>query len=198
MLFGSPMAKQPCLSCWWAGTSHADERAAAESCALHVVPPVNSCVAWFKSSTIRAWFPEKPSIHAVTCDQLSLWKQVIKLLLLQDASVFFLGNMVLFMLIISIAVVSSVISCIWLRKIFKHMLDWLPSCSHSTWNSLSELGWTAAPASQKSTWQNLLYFQLTWWAQVSSTRGGRKPRSSLLCRPFVGRAVLFHVSSVLP
>lgn len=78
------------------------------------------------------------------------------------------------MLIISIAVDSSVISCIWLRKIFKHMLDWLPSRSHGTWNSLSELGWTAAPASQEHMAKFALFpinlvgagFQYPWWQKA--------------------------------
>lgn len=44
------------LVCLTGGMEQAmrDERTAGESCALNVFSPVNFCVAWFKSSAIRA------------------------------------------------------------------------------------------------------------------------------------------------
>ena len=55
---------------------------------------------------------------------------------------------IVFIFIVSIAVMPSAVSRVWLRKVLKHMLNWLLSQGHSTWNSLSEevTVWTVAPA----------------------------------------------------
>lgn len=94
VLFGklNPMEKQPCPSYLveWGKPSRMSILQVKVVC--FCVFPVNCCVSWFKSSTIRAWFSQKQSIHAVTYNQLNLEKQVLKLLLLKNTSVSFIGS----------------------------------------------------------------------------------------------------------